>query len=331
MGREEQTIRVDRSEYIRKAIIFVFSAALHIGGFFYILHAKYTYKIYKYPAPGMAVMVVPEEANPVPRFRGDRKPEPEIEETGPIKPGRAETEEERAARLRAQAERAARGQAAAAGQVVAGGQAPGGLGVGSGSVPGAAPGAPAPGFKLVYRIGSILDLSKIKSDPIDELKRPERYQARHDINFSKYIRPNPLRPDALPPGGGGGGAAGAAIAAKAGPVAAIATTPAGGANIPDNVRRFDFRPWANEAAARVQKNWSLLPYGGGSWKGEVGILIMISKAGEILGAEIKVSSNIELLDQVALSALQTSSPLPPLPPDFPNSSLEMYLVFKYGY
>jgi TonB family protein len=326
MGPEEQTIRVDRSEYIRKAIIFVLSAAFHIGGFSYLLHVKYTYKIYKYPAPGIAVVIVPEEANPVPRFRGDRASEPEIRETGPIKPGRVEAAEaDRSARARAQAAAAAAGQAGAAGQ------APGGLGAGSGSVPGAAQGTPAPGFRLVYRRGAVLELAKKKSDPIEELKRPERYQSRPDINFSKYIRPNPLQPDSLPPGGGGGGAAGAAVAAKAGPVAAVATTPAGGANVPDNVRRFDFRPWANEMAARIQKNWSLLPYGGGSWKGEVGILIMISKAGEILGAEIKVSSNIELLDQVALSALQTSSPLPPLPADFPNSSLEMYLVFKYGY
>lgn len=325
MGSEEQTIRVDRSEYIRKAIIFVLSAAFHIGGFSYLLHVKYTYKIYKYPVRGMAVMVVPEEENPVPRFRGGRASEPEIRETGPIKPGGGEAAEaDRSAQARVRAEGAAR-------QAGAAGQAPGGLGVGSGSVPGAAPGTPAPGFRLIYRRGAVLELAKKKSDPIEELKRPERYRSRPDINFSKYIRPNPLQPDALPPGGGGGGAAGAAVAAKAGPVAAVATTPAGGANVPDNVRRFDFRLWANEAAARVQKNWSLLPYGGGSWKGEVGILIMISKAGEILGAEIKVSSNIELLDQVALSALQTSSPLPPLPDDFPNSSLEMYLVFKYGY
>jgi TonB family protein len=330
MDLEEQTIRADRSEYIRKAIIFVLSAALHIGGFSFLLHVKYTYKIYKYPVRGTAVVVVPEGANPVPRFKSGLQAEQEIRETGPIKPGRAETEEEKAARIRAQAGGAPRGQAAA-GQGVPAGQGPGGSGGGSGTAGGALPGASAPGFKLVYRIGKILDLAKIKSDPIEDLKRPERYQARRDINFSKYISPNPFRSDAFPPGSGGGGAAGAALAAKGGPVAAVAATPAGGANVPDNVRRFDFRPWANEVAARIQKNWSLMPYGGGSWKGEVGILIMISKAGEILGAEIKVSSNIELLDQVALSSLQTSSPLPPLPADFPNSSLEMYLVFKYGY
>ena len=333
MGLEEQTIRAARSEYIRKAIIFVLSAALHVGGFLYLLYAKYTYKIYKYPSRGMAVLILPEEANPVPRFKSMLQAGPGVTETGPIRPGRAETEEERAARLRAQAERAARGGGAAApgpGEVER--QAAGGAGGGSGTAPGASPGAQASGFRLVYRIGSVLDLGKVKSDPIDELKRPERYQARHDINFSKYIRPNPLRPDAFPPGGGGGGsAAAAAVAAKGGPIAAVAATPAGGANVPDNVRRFDFRPWANEVASRIQKNWSLLPYGGGSWKGEVGVLILISKGGEILGAEIKVKSNIDLLDQVALSALRTSSPLPPLPADFPDSSLEMYLVFKYGY
>lgn len=275
----------------------------------------------------MAVVVLPEGAYPVPKFSGDRTVKPEPQEPRVIKPGRAETggEEERAARGQTRAGGGGEGQPGTAGT--------GAAGVGGQTGPGRAAGSgtAAPGFRLIYHKGAPLDLSRKKEDPLADLARPERYQSRSDINFSKYIRPNPLKPDAFPPGGGGGGAAAAAVESKRGPVSAVAVTPAGGVNVPDNVRRFDFRPWANEVAIRIQKNWSLLPYGGGSWKGEVGLLIMISKTGEILGAEIKVSSNIELLDQVALSALQNSSPLPPLPEDFPNSSLEMYLVFKYGY
>jgi len=273
----------------------------------------------------MAVIVLSEGTYPAPSFGRDRSVKPVPQEPRVIKPGRAEPGgEERVAQGQARAGGGGEGQAGTAGTGAAGA-----VGIGPGQAAGL--GTSASGFRLVYRKGTPLDLSRNKADPLAELARPERYQARPDINFSKYIRPNPLKPDTSPPGGGGGGAAAAAVESKRGPVSAVAATPAGGVNVPDNVRRFDFRPWANEVAARIQKNWSLLPYGGGSWKGEVGLLIMISKTGEVLGAEIKVSSNIELLDQVALSAVQTSSPLPPLPADFPNSSLEMYLVFKYGY
>ncbi len=328
MGPKEKTIRPERSDIIRKAVIFAAVAAFHVFGFLYLLHVKYTYKIFTYPSRGPAVVILPKGAGPVPQT-GQRPPAKTApEKPRVIPPGKVEQAggAERTASAQAQPGAGAAGRGgtggagagAAAGGTVAGGQ------------PGAGGGS---GFRLVYRKGApLIDLAKQKTDPLADLTRPERYRYRPDLNLSKYIRPNPLGPDVLPPGGGGrGGAAAAAVAAKAGPVAAIAATPAGGADVPDNVRRFDFRPWANEAAARIQKNWSLLPYGGGSWKGEVGILIMIAKSGEILGAEIKVSSNVELLDQVALSALRTSSPLPPLPEDFPNSSLEMYLVFKYGY
>jgi len=196
----------------------------------------------------------------------------------------------------------------------------------AGSVSGALAGQP--GFRLVYRKGAPFDLAKRKPDLLEDLVRPERYRARPDINLSKYIRPDPLRPQTGIPEGG---VRGAAAAARGGAVAAVAATPAGGVNVPDNIRRYDFSPWANEVVGRIQMAWSLLPYGGGTWNGEVGVLVMVSKAGELLSAEIKVSSNVDLLDRVALAALRSAAPLPALPEDFPNSSLEMYLLFKYGH
>jgi protein TonB len=82
---------------------------------------------------------------------------------------------------------------------------------------------------------------------------------------------------------------------------------------------------------RIQKNWSLGQEAFAGYIGEVGVTVMMSKAGELLAVEIGASSKIDLLDQAAVKAVRLSAPFPSLPPDFPNSSLEMYLVFQYGY
>ena len=59
------------------------------------------------------------------------------------------------------------------------------------------------------------------------------------------------------------------------------------------------------------------------------IFVIIEKSGELLSVEITKSSEIQLLDQTALSALHMSSPFPKLPDDFPNKNLEAYFVFSY--
>jgi TonB family protein len=275
---------------------------------------KYTYKIYKFPLRATNAFIVPENSVPAPHYRESQVGPPRPETPAVVKLGAA-------------GENAGRTQAATPVQPGIPSEA-GRTGTAGRGAPGPSTGpAPAQGFRLVYRKGAELELAKKIPDPLEDLVRPERYRSRSDVNLSKYIRPKPVKPDASV----AGGAARAAVAAKSGEVAAVAATPAGGAEIPDNVRRFDFSPWANEVMAKIQKHWSLLPYGGGFWKGEVGVLVMVSKSGEVLGSEIKVSSNVDLLDRVALSALQAASPLPSLPADFPNSSVEMYLVFKYGY
>ena len=95
------------------------------------------------------------------------------------------------------------------------------------------------------------------------------------------------------------------------------------------VKDYDISPWAKIVVDRIQKNWILSPSQKVIARGEVEILVIIEKSGELSSVEITKSSEIQLLDQTALKALNMSSPFPELPDDFPNKTLEAYFVFSY--
>ncbi|UCC41632.1 MAG: TonB C-terminal domain-containing protein [Candidatus Aminicenantes bacterium] len=95
------------------------------------------------------------------------------------------------------------------------------------------------------------------------------------------------------------------------------------------VKDYDISPWAKIVVDRIQKNWVLSPSQKTGAKGEVEIFVIIEKSGELSSVEIIRSSEIQLLDQTALKALNISSPFPKLPDDFPNKNLEAYFVFSY--
>jgi TonB family protein len=57
---------------------------------------------------------------------------------------------------------------------------------------------------------------------------------------------------------------------------------------------------------------------------------MVSRDGQVLGADLDSPCKIDVLDQAALKAVTAASPWPPLPEGYTSSSLEVYLVFRYG-
>jgi TonB family protein len=60
----------------------------------------------------------------------------------------------------------------------------------------------------------------------------------------------------------------------------------------------------------------------------VEIAVVILKNGEISSAAITGPSDDKSFDEIALEAVETSSPLPQLPADFPAASLEISFVFS---
>jgi len=95
-----------------------------------------------------------------------------------------------------------------------------------------------------------------------------------------------------------------------------------------HVVEYDVIPWAIEVVDRIQKNWIIPPEQKTRAKCQVGISVIIQKNGEVSSVEIVNSSNVEMLDQAALKALNWSSPFPKLPDDFPEERLEVYFVFS---
>ena len=177
---------------------------------------------------------------------------------------------------------------------------------------------PGYGFQLIYPKSSALNLSKPAENSVDDLLRPDRYRSWQGIDFSKYVGPP------------GASAAAGGAPPKAGRGGAPAGPPRGTRVVP-NIVRYDFTPWANEIVNRIQTRWSLGQEAFVGYVGEVGVNVMITKGGELLASDVRASSKIDLLDQTALQAVRASAPFPPLPADFPNSTLEFYLVFQYGY
>jgi TonB family protein len=94
---------------------------------------------------------------------------------------------------------------------------------------------------------------------------------------------------------------------------------------------FDLGPWANRVVAIVRSNWIIPVAAELGVKGIVGVAFKVEKStGRIIDIEIVRTSEIPSFDQAAANALKSSSPLPPLPPDFPRPLLPGVFRFYYN-
>jgi len=308
--------------YLKKAAIFLFAVVFHVVGFYFLLHAKFHYKIYQYE-PRVAVLLAPPEIIRVPKLprrltEAVRPPVPVVIRPGQKgEPAPAEASA-KAGQIQSQ-ELAGRG-------VAGGGAAQGGQAGGSGAAGGTAGpaaggqvGALASGFALTFPSGTALNLSKPSGSSLESYLNPRGYQAGASVDFSKYLRSGI---SSLLPSGPGGGKPGGGSAGTGGQ--------AGGASVSINVKAIDLAPWANIVLNRIQRNWSVAQSEGGTTKGEVQVSVLIAKNGDLLAVEVGISSKIDVLDQAALKAVNLSGPFPPLPVNFPNDSLSMDFVFQYG-
>ncbi len=97
-----------------------------------------------------------------------------------------------------------------------------------------------------------------------------------------------------------------------------------------NIKQFDLKPWAQRVINRINNNWTIplaLKIGA---TGIVGVRATFNKNGEILKIKVEQNSGLPSLDQSALDAVERSAPIPALPSDFPDESLDAFFVFEYG-
>lgn len=94
------------------------------------------------------------------------------------------------------------------------------------------------------------------------------------------------------------------------------------------VKGFDLSPWANSVAAVIQDRWTVPSLLTQAFSKTVEITVVILKNGGVFSAIISEPSDDRSFDQSALEAVEDSSPLPALPVDFPEASLEVSFVFS---
>ncbi|MFQ6108260.1 MAG: energy transducer TonB [Candidatus Aminicenantales bacterium] len=93
---------------------------------------------------------------------------------------------------------------------------------------------------------------------------------------------------------------------------------------------YDLTPWASEVVNRIQDHWIIPSSQRKSARGTVRILVRIEKSGDLSSIEIIKSSDVSVLDLLALNAIRSSLPFPRLPGDFPLKSLEAHFLFLYN-
>jgi len=199
------------------------------------------------------------------------------------------------------------------------------------AAPGASSGLPGPftNFKLTYPADARISLSPSAGKIEDRyLPPPSHYRTRTDIDFSKYARQGALL-SSTPTGGPGEGPGGSG-SGRPGQAGQRARRAAPGGSVGLNVPSVDFSAWGEIVLNKIQRNWALDAGLGTAWKGEIGVSVLVARNGDLLAITIDAPTKIEFLDQAALRAVRSSGPFPALPAKYLNSSLEVYLVFKYG-
>ncbi len=88
---------------------------------------------------------------------------------------------------------------------------------------------------------------------------------------------------------------------------------------------FTYGYYVDQMLAKISSNWSRPPVGSGV---EATLYFRIQRDGKITDLSIARSSGINGFDLAALRAVQASSPLPPLPRAFHESSLGVNLIVR---
>src|ERR1700722_58844 len=92
-----------------------------------------------------------------------------------------------------------------------------------------------------------------------------------------------------------------------------------------DTRGVDFGPYMPQLAKTIRKSWiDLLPptvFAPTVKQGSVAIKVVVQKDGKVDKIEVEESSGDVRLDGAALGSITVSSPLPPLPKEFPGENL----------
>jgi periplasmic protein TonB len=161
--------------------------------------------------------------------------------------------------------------------------------------------------------------------PLPSVKAPAKESAKPipDPRVKKPI--DKAKPHKVIPGEDASTLAKAAEATEIKTQSTAVGSPFAGAAI-DNPN-FQYPDWFELAFRKIQVNWSN-PV---NIDGAVVCVVyfQVIRSGRVIEAKVDYSSGIPLFDQSCVSAVQKSSPFPPLPSDFADEVIGITLPFKY--
>ena len=95
----------------------------------------------------------------------------------------------------------------------------------------------------------------------------------------------------------------------------------------DAIKQPNWGPYMRDLEQRIKRNWS--PPKGDSSK-RVVITFTIARDGRLLNHRITKSSGLPMADRAAMSAIESTAPFRPLPPEFKGQSVPIEFTFDYN-
>ncbi len=95
----------------------------------------------------------------------------------------------------------------------------------------------------------------------------------------------------------------------------------------DAIRQPNWGPYMRDLEQKIRRNWH--PPKGDSSK-RVVITFVISRDGRLLSHKVTKSSGVPLADRAAMSAIESTAPFKPLPPEFKGQSVPIEFTFDYN-
>jgi TonB family protein len=92
---------------------------------------------------------------------------------------------------------------------------------------------------------------------------------------------------------------------------------------------YALAPWVKQVVDKIRNSWRPPPIEESIAIGEVKILFIVGKKGNLIDLKILEPSDFPIFDQTATAAIRSSAPFLPLPPDFPDQKLEAHLIFEF--
>jgi len=91
----------------------------------------------------------------------------------------------------------------------------------------------------------------------------------------------------------------------------------------------DFKPWLRGFTTKVRRNW-FVPASASSTQGAVTVTFLVHRDGTITDVAIAKVSEVVAFNRSARNAIEMSSPVDPLPAQYPDESVKFTLAFYFN-